>query len=146
MLIFEWLPASAKLDDSAAVAFRWTAFGQLLELPHGFVLGCDFQAQLFARLSFAVESLRDRSRAAYFAEQQDFYFKLAARAGDAQHVSDVHFACRLSDLSFRLDPAELASFRRERTRLEEARSPEPFIDTDGGHDLFSYIRTSLHER
>ena len=123
-------PASTELDDPATIAFGWSAFGQLLKLPHGLVLGGGFQTQLFAGFGLAIECLRDRGRPTHFTEQQHFYFKFPARTGDAQHVADVDFTRRFCELPLRLDSAELASFRRKRTRLEETRGPKPLVDSE----------------
>jgi len=53
--------------------------------------------------------LRNRSRAADFAQEQDFYLKVAAIVGHSQHVSDVDLARSLGGLPVALDPAETAT-------------------------------------
>ena len=58
---------AAELDDVTAVAFGRASGGQLFELLEGFAFSGDFLAKLAAGFGFAVESLRDRSRAAHLA-------------------------------------------------------------------------------
>jgi hypothetical protein len=122
-----------------AVSLGWPACGQLFELSHGFALGCHFLAEFAAGIGFVVESLRDRRRTARVAELQDFHLEDSAVVGDSQHVPDADFARRLGGLAVGLNPAELAGLCGEGACLEESGGPEPFVDADGGHDVFSYI-------
>ena len=56
-----------------------------------------------------IQRLRHRSRATDFAKQQDFYLKVAAFVGDAQHVANAHFACGFSGAKD--SSARLAAYR-----------------------------------
>jgi len=119
----------------AAIALRWPAGGELLELPHGFVLGRGFEAQLFAGFGLAIESLRDGCRPAHFAQKQNLDFELSTGTGDIQHVPDSNFARSFGWLAIPADAAEIAGLRGQSPRLEESGGPKPFVDADGGHDL-----------
>src|SRR5450755_4029303 len=77
-------PSAPELDDVAAVAFRWPAFGQSFEFAHRLTFGCDFLAPLAALVAFTVESLRDCCWPPRFAEQQNFDLEVAAVVRDAQ--------------------------------------------------------------
>lgn len=103
-------PAS-ELDDLSAIAFRWSASGQLFELLHRPALGRHFQTQFVAGLSLAVKRLGHRSRAARFAQQEDFYLEIAARIGHPQHVSNLNLARRLGGLAIGLNSAEFTGSR-----------------------------------
>jgi len=92
----------------ATVAFRWPACGELFELTHGLVFGCDLQALLFALFGLAVEGLGDRCWATDFAEQQDFDVKFATLVRDSQHVANPHGARGLEGLAGALNPAQIA--------------------------------------
>src|SRR6266700_6900979 len=73
-----------ELDDLPAVAFRRSARRDRFKLPRCFALRHNLQTQVAARLRFAVERLRNSSRAADLAEQQDLDLKIAAVVGHAQ--------------------------------------------------------------
>src|SRR5712692_332376 len=88
-----------------------------------------------ASFSLTVERLRNRSRAADFAQEQDFYLKVAAIVGHSQHVSDVDLARSLGGLSVALDPAETASACGQGSRLEESGGPKPLVHPHREHDL-----------
>jgi hypothetical protein len=81
--------------------------------------------------------LRNRRRAAGFAEKENFYLKLAAFIGDSQHVSDADFARGLRRLGVALDSSETAGSRGEGSRLEKSRRPQPLVDPYREHDLKS---------
>jgi hypothetical protein len=49
--------SAPELDDSPAIAFGWSACGQLFELLHRLALRCYLQAQFLACLRLAVERL-----------------------------------------------------------------------------------------
>src|ERR1019366_2010507 len=95
-------------------------------------------AQLPARLGLAVESLRNRSRAANVAEQQDFHLKVAAVVGNSQAVSNPDLARSLGGLPVGLNPTEFTGACGQGSRLEESGGPKPLVHAHGGHDLFSY--------
>lgn len=97
--------AAAELDDVAAVAFGGASGGENFELAGGFAFGGDFFAQSAAGIGFSVESLRDGSRAAYVAEEKNFYFEIATIVGDAEHVSDTDFAGGFGGLVIGLNSA-----------------------------------------
>src|SRR5437879_5864564 len=96
-------------------------------MRYGFTLFCQLEAQLAAGLSLAVERLRNRHRAAHLTEKQNLHLKIAAVVFDSQEVANVDLARGLGRLSLGHDPAELTCVRRERTRLEESRGPEPLV-------------------
>src|ERR1700733_3744972 len=133
----------AKLDNPAAISFRWPSGRQLFELSHRFALGCCFQPQFTAGFGFAVECLRDRCGSTHLTQDQHFDFEFAALVRYAQHVSGVNIARRFRRLPAQLNPSEGASFRRKRASLEKSCRPEPLVDSHGwlhgSHDLFSYM-------
>lgn len=64
--------------DFAAVVFRRSARWGNFKLPRRYPLFCQFLAQFPARLGLAIERLRDRGGATYFAEEQDFHLEIAS--------------------------------------------------------------------
>lgn len=138
--------SSPKLDDMATVAFRWPACRELFELTHGLAFSRDFQALLFALFGLAVEGLGDRCRATDFAEQQDFHVKFATLVRDSQHVSNPDGARGLEGLAGGLDPAQIAGFGGEGTRLEKAGGPQPFVDSYGGAQIIFLPAPALPRR
>jgi hypothetical protein len=97
-----------ELNDSPAIAFRWPARRELLELNHSLPLRGCFHAQFSALLRLAVERLRDRRWAAHLAQKQDFHLKIPALICHSQHVSNANFARRFGGLSIGPDSAQLA--------------------------------------
>lgn len=119
------LGSAAELDDVPPVAFRRAALRQDFEFAQRFPFCGRHLAKFSALVSFAVESLRHCRRTAHFAEQQNFYLKLAALIGHAQPVADPDFARRLGRLPIREHSAEFAGSFRQRPRLEKSRRPQP---------------------
>src|SRR6185369_10593948 len=78
----------AKPDNLSAVPLRRAPWRQLFELHHRLAFRRNLQAQLAARVGFAIERLRDGRRAARLAQVQDFHFEFTAVVGDPQHVAD----------------------------------------------------------
>jgi len=90
---------------------------------------CEFSAGLAAGFGFPVEGLGDWRWSAHVAERQNFDFEVSAFILDGQHVADAHLARRSRRLMIGFDPAELAGLCGECAGLEEARRPEPFVET-----------------
>jgi hypothetical protein len=67
------------------------------------------------------------------AEGEDLDSELAAFVFDVQHVADANLAGWLGGLAVGEDALEFAGFRGLLARLEEAGSPEPFVDAGSGH-------------
>jgi hypothetical protein len=126
------LPFAAELDDAATVALGWAVLRQRRELLQRLALGGKLEARRFALFCFAAEGLRHCSGAAHFAEQEYLDLKLAALVSDEEHIADTDFASGLGLDAVRMDAAEFAGFLRQRTGLEEARGPQPFVDAHGG--------------
>jgi len=124
---------SAELDDPSAVAFGGPALGRRVNtLPRPALLD-HLHAQFPAGLSFAVEGLSHRGRAAHLAEQQDFHLKIAALSLDLQEVADADVACRLHRLLVGFNPAKFAGARRQAARLEKTGRPQPLINANASH-------------
>jgi len=128
------LEAAAEAGEGAAVAFVGAGVGQALPGGESLAFFGGLGAGLLAGFGFAVESLRNGRGASCFAEREDFHLKDAAVVGDGERVSDVEIAGGLHGLAVAEDAAELAGARGESAGLEEARGPEPFVETDAGHE------------
>ena len=138
--------SAAELDNFPPVSLRRPACWHRFKLHGCLALGCRFQARFLAGFGFTIQRLRHGGRATDLAEQQDFHMKFAAIVGDPQHVTDADFACRLGRLAVGLNPAQLTRPRRESSRLEEACSPEPFVDSYGRHKILSYKTPAFGQR
>lgn len=145
---FSLLPSrsAAKLNDFAAIAFRWSAFRQRREILHRFSLVRQFLPQFTAGLRLAIKPLGNRSRTTHFTQQQNLHLKVAAFGCHSQQVADADLTRRLGRLPVRLDPAEFASTFCQRTRLEKSGGPEPYIDSYAGHNRSSSIRAQCFVR
>src|SRR5690242_6071212 len=122
------MDASAQPVELPPVALRRPALGNGACLHQRLSLFGGLQAQLAARFTLAVERLRDGSRSANLAEQQNFDLELAGFVADAQPVADANLARRLGALPVPLNPAQVAGVGGERTGLEKSRGPEPFVN------------------
>jgi len=123
-----------------AVALGWPALWKRFELSHCPTFVGEFLAQPPARLGFAIESLRDRSRTACLAYKQDLKLKVPTLIRDFQLVSDMNVTRRLGDLSIRFDAAQLTRPFRKRTRLEKSRRPKPCVHAHAIHNGVRTIR------
>jgi hypothetical protein len=119
--------------DFPAITLGW--FAWQFENRQRLALLGHLPPQFLARLSLPVQRLRDRGRPAHFAQRQNLHMKFAAIVFHPQHIADAHVASRLGRLSVGFDPAKFARPRRERTRLEKARRPQPLVDSYAGHAL-----------
>ena len=107
--------------------------GERGELLHRLALRGQLQAGFLAGFRLAVEGLRNRRGASHFAQQQNLDLKLAAVVADRQHVACTHVAGGFGLDSVGVDAAQVTGLRSERSGLEEARGPQPFVDAHGGH-------------
>src|ERR1019366_5632388 len=82
--IYQRSHSAAELINFAAIAFRRSAFGRNLKLPHRLALGCQLGAQLPALIRLAIERLRNRGGAAHLAEEQDLDMEIASGIGHVQ--------------------------------------------------------------
>jgi hypothetical protein len=98
-------------------------------------------SQFAAGFAFAVQRLRDRSRAAHLAQKQNFHFEISRLSLNVQEVANMYLAGWLSRLTIGLNSAQIASTRSQSARLVKSRSPQPFIDTNGSHDSL-YVETA----
>src|SRR5262249_40877956 len=99
--------------------FGGPARRKLLELSRGFSFFRRFSSQLLACLSFTIERLGNRCRAARAAEKQDLNFELSSVIGDSQHVSDPHLSRCFDRLTTKHDPSQLAGASGQGARLKE---------------------------
>lgn len=86
------LGAFSELDDAAAIAFCWAAFGEGGVLLHGFAFGGFALAAFLAVVGFAVESLSDRCGAADIGDSEDFDVEFAGLVPYAEHVAGMNIA------------------------------------------------------
>ncbi len=119
--------------DAPAIAFGGASGGSGCEVETGLAVFGEFAAGSAAGLGFAIKLLGDGSRTAEIAERQDFDLEVAAFGFDGEQVADADFAGRARGLLVRLNPAEVAGLRREGAGFEEARRPEPFVESRAGH-------------
>jgi hypothetical protein len=119
--------------DEAAIALRGAASGGRAEVESGFALLRESAAGFATGLGFSVELLGDRDGSAHFAQAQDFDFEIAAFGFDGELVADVHFARGAEGLVVGFDTAQLAGLCSEGARFEEARRPQPFVETRAVH-------------
>ena len=101
-------------------------------MHHGFALFRGFAAGFAASFSFLVEGLRDGSGAANVAELKDLYLELPTFGFNLHHVAYMDLTRRFGRLLMDLDTSKIAGASRHGARFEEARGPEPFVDT--GHE------------
>jgi hypothetical protein len=122
--------------DEAAVAFGGAFAGGGCGPGHGAeefsFFGC-FAAGLFAGFGFAVEGLCDGGGASLLAEGEDLDFKFAAFVFDVEHVAEADLAGGFGGLTVRSDAVHVAGLGGLLAGLEEAGSPEPFVDAGSGH-------------
>ena len=126
---------AAEAVDEAAVAFVGTLGGSggPGDRAEEFALFRGFEAGFFAGFGFAVEGLGDGSGSALLTEGEHLDVKLAALVFNVKHVADADLAGRLCWLAVGEDALQLAGFGGLLTGLEEAGSPEPFVDASSGH-------------
>jgi hypothetical protein len=117
--------------DEAAIAFGGARGGSGLEEESGLTLFGEEGAGGAAFLGLAVERLRDGGGAADFAEGEDVDFVKAAFGLDGEPIADADLARGTQRLTFRLDAIQVAGLRGEGAGFEEARGPEPFVETHG---------------
>ena len=72
------LDSASKTVQFTAIALRWLAVPQFLEMRHRFALFCHFLPQLSACVCLSVKRLRNRCGTSHFAECQDLHLKIAA--------------------------------------------------------------------
>ncbi len=120
---------AAEAVDETAVAFGWTRGGRGLEEEPGLALFREQGAGCAALICFAIEGLCGRSGTANLTEREDIDFKKAAFSLDREAVPGANFAGRAQGLMVRLDAIQLAGFGGEGAGFEEARGPEPFVET-----------------
>jgi hypothetical protein len=113
----------------AAVALGGASAGGTVDGVHHFALGGDLEAKLAAGFGFEVQRLGNGGGTAHLAELQDLDIEVAGVVGDVELVTQADFASGLNALPGGLDAAKLARLGGERARLEEARRPEPFVDS-----------------
>lgn len=115
--------------DAAAVAFAGTAGGRGGASVEGAAFGGGTLAGLAAGVRFAVQLLRYGCRAAHFAQLQNLNFEIAAVIGDPQHFAAMKLARRPGRLAGDSDAAEVAGAGGQSPGFEEARGPQPFVET-----------------
>jgi hypothetical protein len=127
------LAAAAELDDTSSITLAGPAFGQRHVLLHRFALFGGFLTGLFAGLGFSIKGLGDARRPAYFAQRLYLHFVFATFITDLEHIANVDFARRFGFKVAGANAAEIAGFAGQCACLEEARRPEPFVNSHGGH-------------
>ncbi len=103
-------------------------------MHHGFAFNGELGTGFTAGVSFFVEGLSDGRWASDIAELKHFNFEVAAFGPDLEHVADVNIATRLDWLTFTPNPSQFTGARSHAAGLEEARCPEPFIETSTRHE------------
>lgn len=83
-------------------------------------------------------------RPAHLAQKQDLHLKLARVVLHAQQIAGMHFARGFNRLSMALNPAEIASSRSQRARLEKSRRPKPLIHPHALHNSILVRIARLH--
>ena len=129
------LCSAAKADDAATVALGWTALGQRRELLHGLALGSRFCARGDAGFALAIERLRHRGRAAHLTQRENFNLKIAAFVFYDELVADTNLAGGFGFVTVGEDATQVTGLGGQRPRFEEARSPKPFVDAQGVHEV-----------
>lgn len=114
--------------DEAAVALGRARGGCGLKEEAGAALLGQAGAGFAAGFGFSIERLRDRGRAAHFAERENLDLVIASFSLNGKHVADADFAGGTQRLMARLDTAQLAGFGGEGAGFEEARGPQPFVE------------------
>lgn len=131
-----WLVAVVtKADDAAAVALGGAASGSGRKVQSRPALFRKSLARFAAGFGFPIELLRNRRRPASVAERKNLDVEVPALIPDGESIADPHFAGRAGRLMIGYDPAQLTRFRGERARLEEARGPKPFVETNAVHGV-----------
>ena len=104
------------------------------------------RARLSTRFRFLVECLRHRRRPTHLAQPQNFNLKEAAIVLHLQLVAHLHFARRLHYLSVCFDSSEFTCLPGQRSRLEEARRPQPLINAYLLHtNIVATLETEMNE-
>ena len=142
-----WAPLLivAETVDLTPIAFRWTSRRGGCEVQAGLAFFCKFAARFAARLGFAEKLLGDRGWPTHIAQTENLDFEVAPFSPDREQIADTNFARRTSGLMIRLHAAQLAGFCGKRACLEEARRPQPFIETRAGHES-SVLRAETSEK
>ncbi len=123
----------AKTMDQPAVPFRWPAHRSRCEVQAGFALFGKFAAGFPAGLGFPVKLLGDSGRSTDIAQAEHFDLEVSSFGFDGEHVPDPNLPRRTRRLVVGQDAAQFAGLRRESARFEEARCPQPFVETRAGH-------------
>ena len=118
-------------------------FGQRGELLHRLALGGQLEARGDAGFGFAIEGVSHRRGAPHFAQEQHLDKKLAALVPHCQLVAQMDFTRRLGLNSVGMNASQVAGLRGQRTGLEEARRPKPFVDAYAGHECILVHWTRL---
>lgn len=95
---------------------------------------------------FAVEGLRDTRRATPIAECKQFDLEVFLASRDAQAITDTQGARRFAARAIDLDAPPIGALFGQGARLEEARSPQPDIQTHARRDRGSrcFARHLIH--
>jgi hypothetical protein len=84
-----------------------------------------------------------RRRAAHLAQRENFNLKVAALVLHFQLVAHMNLARGLGLMPVGENAAQVASFRRQRPSLEEARRPQPFVNANGIHEAIVVQKDAL---
>jgi len=120
---------AAEANDAAAVAFGGSAEGRGGEVESGFAFLGKFSPGIAAGIGLLVECLGDCGWSAHITQGEDFDFEVSALIFYRERVADADFTGGAGSLLIRLNAAEFTGFCSEGAGLEEARRPEPFVET-----------------
>jgi len=93
-----------------------------------------FQSQFSALFRLPIEGLSHRCRAAQLTQKQNLNLKVASLGSNLQEIAYPDFAGGFGRLLVALNPAEFTGSRSQATRLEKSGSPEPFVNSNTGHN------------
>ncbi len=117
--------------------YRFTGYGKQLAL-----LGMRF-ASLHTLFSFGVQLASYCCGSSFIGQRKYFHLPLGAAIIDIEQITVTHMARRLAALAIDFDFSALDRFCGQRSRLEKARCPAPFIDSYKFvirlHNIFCYL-------
>ena len=132
----------AQCDDEPPRAFVWLLRRLGVACAFKTATFARFQARRAAGVGFAVQRLRDRRRAALFAEFDYFDFEALDAASNLQPIADVQRLRGFAGYLIDLDLAALDRLLGERACLEKACGPKPYVETNdsGGWGLRTHAK------
>ena len=130
------LHPAAQTGQRATIAFIRTCVRKALPGCECLALVYGLRSRFPAGLRFAVQRLRHRSRTSGITERDDLHLKQSTVCSDTELMTRMNLSRRFHRLTLALNPPEFTRSRCESPRLEETRSPKPFIETNAIHRCY----------